>query len=342
VQSETGNLLVSESGSLKPNTGAISIIKVLGSRQTLLTGLPSGINDVGGVSGPAGLFFRGRTLYVAISAGDAAVAGPLPGSIVVNPAPSSPLFSSVLALHFSNNVENTTAGFTLTIADQQALARGEKVTLSNGSGDEMTIELVANFPDFPGGIDPTIAHSNPFGLVAVADQLYVTDGGENMIWKIDLPTGSFRTLTQFPSIANPLFPGLGGPTEDAVPTGITYSQGQILVALFRGVPFATGTSVVEQVDPATGSHKEFITGLTSAIDIKTPRERARTEYLVLQFASVGPFFGGTGVVLHFPSENSSGPVNCLASPTSMTLDEKTDTLYVTELGGRIVAVKPIP
>jgi hypothetical protein len=245
-------------------------------------------------------------------------------------------------LHFSKNVENTTAGFTLAMLDQQALARGEKVTLSNGGGDEITIELVANFPDFLPGIDPTIAHSNPFGLVAVADQLYVTDGGENKIWQIDLPTGSFRTLTQFPSIANPLFPSLGGPTEDAVPTGITYSQGQILVTLFRGFPFATGTSVVERVDPATGSHEEFITGLTSAIDVKTRRERGSTDYLVLQFASVGPFFGGAGIVLGFPSANSPAPVNCLASPTSMTLDEKTDTLYVTELGGRIVAVKPVP
>ena len=34
VQSETGNLLVSESGSPKPNTGAISIVKLRGSRQT--------------------------------------------------------------------------------------------------------------------------------------------------------------------------------------------------------------------------------------------------------------------------------------------------------------------
>lgn len=268
--------------------------------------------------------------------------GQLPFSIVENPAPSSPLFSSVLALHFSSDVEKTTAGFTLTFADQHALARGGKVTLANGRGDQLTIELVANFPDFLRGVDPNAAHSNPFGLVVVGHQLYVTDGGENKIWQVDLSTGSFKTLTEFPRVANPLYPAVGGPREDAVPTGITYSEKRLLVALFRGVPFAPGTSVVEQVDPITGDQKEFITGLTSAIDLKTMRDRGSTDYLGLQFSSVGPFLGGPGLVLRFASPSSAGAVvtNCLTAPTSMALDEKTGTLYVTELGGRIVAVKP--
>jgi hypothetical protein len=108
VQSETGNLLVSESGSRVPNTGRISIVNPGGSSRILLSGLPSGINDVGGVTGPAGLFLRGRTLYVAIGVGDVSLPGPIPGSDLPNPAPSSPLFSSVLAMHFSSDVENTT------------------------------------------------------------------------------------------------------------------------------------------------------------------------------------------------------------------------------------------
>lgn len=351
VQSNSGDLLVSESGLVDgkglpvPNTGLISIVSLSG-RRALLSGLPSGINDQGGVSGPAGLVLRGRTLYVAISAGDAAVKGPTPGSIIVNPAPSSPLFSSVLALHLSRNVENTTGGFALTFDEQKTLANGRNVRLSNGGGEEMTIELVADFPDFLPDVDANVAHSNPFGLVAVADRLYVTDGGENKIWQIDLSTGSFKTLTHFRRVANPLYPepGLGGPKEDAVPTGITYSEGRLLVTLFRGVPFAPGTSVVEQVDPVTGSHKVFITGLTSAIDIKPVRDRGVTEYLVLQLSSVGPFLGGPGLVLRFASPDSPGAVvtNRLASPTSMALDEKTGTLFVTELGGDIVPITVVP
>jgi hypothetical protein len=344
VQSSTGDLLVSESGSLTPNTGQISIVTLGGSRRALLSGMPSGVNDIGTVSGPAGLFMRGRILYVAISAGNAAIQGETPGSIVVNPAPYSRLFSSVWALRFSRNVENTTGGFYLTSDDQEKLASKRKVKLSNGGGEEMTIELVADFPDFLPGVDPNIAHSNPFGLVAVADQLYVTDGGENKIWQIDLSTGSLKTLTRFPRVTNPLYPGLGGPKEDAVPTGITYSEGRLLLTLFRGVPFAPGTSVVVQVDPVTRRHREFMTGLTSAIDIKAVRHLGSTYYLVLQFSSVGPFLGGPGLVLRFASPDSSGAVvtDCLISPTSMALDEKTGTLYVTQLTGDIIPITVVP
>jgi hypothetical protein len=330
------------------NTGRISIVNPNGIRRILLSGLPSGINDVQGVTGPQGLFMRGRTLYVAIGVGDVSVAGPIPGSDLPNPqGPSSPLFSSVLAIHFSSHVENTTAGFTLSSDDQNLLAAGGKLTLSHGGGDEITIELIANFPNYvpkPLPLVPeNIGHSNPFGLVAVGDQLYVTDGGQNKLWQVDLPTGSFRTLTEFPVVANPLFSsgGPGGPTEEAVPTGITYSGGRLLVALFRGAPFAPGTSTVEQVDPVTGGHSGFISGLKTAIATLPVKDRGNTDYLVLQHASTGPFFASPGLLLHFASPTSPGVLltNCLVLPTAMALDEKTGNLYVTELGGQIVAIR---
>jgi len=135
TQSNQGNLLVSESGAASPNnTGQISLIDLSGNRRTLIAGLPSGINDVGMPSGPAGLFLRSRTLYVAIGVGDVGFAGPIPGSDRPNPHPSSPLFSSVLAVHFSADAEKITDGFTLTAAGQQALASNQKVILSNTGG----------------------------------------------------------------------------------------------------------------------------------------------------------------------------------------------------------------
>ncbi len=106
TQSNKGNLLVSETGTTTRHTGRVSIIDPgSNSRRTLLDGLPSGVNDVNEPSGPAGLFLRGRTLYVAIGIGDSV----LPG-LVPNPKVSSPIFSSVLAIHFSANVEKTTGG----------------------------------------------------------------------------------------------------------------------------------------------------------------------------------------------------------------------------------------
>jgi hypothetical protein len=97
---------------------------------------------------------------------------------------------------------------------------------------------------------------------------------------------------------------------------------------------------VEQVDPMRGNDIPFITGLTTAIDILPIKEKGETNYLVLQFASAGPFFQGPGLVLRFSDPAGSPTViaDCLTAPTSMTLNKKTGTLYVSEGSGRIVAI----
>jgi hypothetical protein len=346
-----GNLLVSETGTPAPNSGRISIVDAAGNRRTLLDGLPSAINDVNEPSGPAGIFMRGRTLYVAMGVGDVGRAGPIPGTTIPNPAgPSSPIFSSVLAIQFSANAENTTTGFTLTPANQEALANGQTVTLSNGGGDRITIRLIANFPNFVSFplpfFPPNVQLSNPFQLVAVEDDLYVTDGGRNLVWDIDLLSGSFSTLASFPPIPNPASPTVGGPFLDAVPTGISSFGDQLLVTLFRGFPFPPGVSTVEQIDPVTGSDTPFITGLRTAIDV-LPLTDADTDFLVLQHNSGSvllPPWSGPGQVLRF--ETPAGPptvvASCLARPTTMTLDKKTGTLYVSEYGGRLVSIPIAP
>jgi len=349
TQSNKGNLLVSETGTRAPNTGRISIVGPAGSRWTLLDGMPSGINDVNEPSGPAGLFMLGRTLYVAIGIGDSILPGPSLGTALPNLNPASPIFSSVLAVHFSANVEATTSGFVLTFVNQQALGRGERVPLQNGAGDQIEGELVTNFPDYTSNPLPTlpanVLGSNPFDLVVVGNHVYVTDGGQNSLWQVDIPTGRFSTLATFPNFPNPLFPGLFGPFVEAVPTGISYFDGRLLVALITGVPFPAGTSTVYSVDLKTGAQAPFIVGLKTAIDILPIRERSDTDYLVLQHASGdGPFFPPPGLALHF--EVPGGPPTvlpyCLTNPTSMTFDEKTRRLYVTELTGRIVAIPIAP
>jgi hypothetical protein len=345
-----GNLLVSETGTTALHSGRISIVDPSGNRRTLLDGLPSAINDVNEPSGPAGLFMRGRTLYVAMGTGDAGRPGPIPGTTIPNPNPiSSPIFSSVLAIHFSANTEEITNGFTLTADNERALANGDVLTVSNGDGDKLTIRMIADFANFVAFplpfFAPNIQLSNPFQLVAVEDTLYVTDGGRNRVWQVDLLTRSFSTLVAFPDIPNPLF-GIvpaGGPNLQPVPTGIAAAGDQLLVTLFRGVPFPPGTSTVEQIDPLTGTDNPFITGLKSAIDVLPIEEDDATHYLVLQHASIGPFFGSPGLVKHF--NTSTGPptivASCLTRPTTMVLDRKAGTLYVSEFGGRIVAI-PFP
>jgi len=74
-----GNLLVSENGTVPPDTGRISIVDTSGNRRTLLDGLPSAISDVGDPSGPHGIFMRGHALYVAIGTADVGRPGPSRG-----------------------------------------------------------------------------------------------------------------------------------------------------------------------------------------------------------------------------------------------------------------------
>jgi hypothetical protein len=117
-----------------------------------------------------------------------------------------------------------------------------------------------------------------------------------------------------------------------------------LVTLFRGFPFAQDTSVVEQVDPLTGAHSVFLTGLNSAVDILPAKEDGTTDHFVLLHASFGPFFSGPGLLLRFssPAFSKSLVADCLMLPASMALDGKTNTMYVTELTGNIVAVRVAP
>jgi hypothetical protein len=351
-----GNLLISEDGDGTPHSGRISIVEPNGTRRTLLAGLPSGMSDVGEPSGPGGLAMRGRTLYVAISVGNVAirVPGMPPRTALENPAgPSSPLFSSVLKIEFSAAVEKSTQGFTLTAADQQALAAGETITLGDGSrGGGMTVQMIANFPNFvpeplpqvPGNIRV----SNPFDLVAEGNSLYVTDGGMNHLWRVELNTGSYVVHAQFDNIPNPLFgmPPQPGPpfwlypTIEAVPTGITSDGDQLLVSIFSGFPFAPGVSSIQQVDPVTGAVTPLITGRKNAIDVLPVKRRGDTSYLVLQFASAGIFFNSPGQVLHFdgPAAAPTLITDCLMRPVSMALHEKTNSLYITEGSGRLVKV----
>ncbi|CAN5172634.1 hypothetical protein BH20VER2_BH20VER2_19140 [soil metagenome] len=56
--------------------------------------------------------------------------------------------------------------------------------------------MIANFPNFvTAPVPPVPANirvSNPFGLVAEGNSLYVTDGGMNNVWRVHLNSGRRR------------------------------------------------------------------------------------------------------------------------------------------------------
>ena len=348
VFSNQGNLIVSETGIAgDPASGRISIVSPGGTRRTLLDGLPQGTNAAGGdASGPNSLAMVGRTIYVAMGQGNTVIPGP-GGSTVPNPNVSSPLFSSILAIHLSAAAERSTAGFALSAQDQQTLAGGGRVTLSNGKGDRLTVQVVVNFPDYasePTQANPgNVRNSNPFGVLPVDDYLYVSNGGLNRLFKVDIDTGSYAELAVFSPIPNTS--GLGGPPAvEAVPTGLAYSGGKVLVSLLSGGPFIPGLSRVKAVDPVTGDQADFLTGLRTAIDVQPVSSDDDTDYLVLEnnFAPAPPFppTGATVRLFEDPGSSSTVVNGCtLYRPTSISIDPKTGAHYATELlRGTVVRV----
>jgi len=333
-----GNLLVTETLG-PPNSGRVSIIDRNGNRRTLIDGLPSGISPEG-PSGPSGLDMRGNTLFVAIGEGDATVAGPIPGTQMPNPNPSSPILSSVLAIDFSANTGRTTQGFSLSTDDQLNLAFGGEVRLSNGSRRTITVKLITNFPDFvPNPIQPLPANvraSNPFALVVGGNDLFVADAGLNSVMKVNIASGNWQTLTVFPPRPNPL--PFGPPVIDAVPDGIRIAGGQLLVTLLTGFPFIPGLSEVRRVDTETGGSSTFIGGRSSAIDVLEGTTNA--QYYVLEF-STNLRGGAPGQLLLFQSPSSAPIVVAggLISPSGMARDTTTGDIYITEIfTGRILRV----
>jgi hypothetical protein len=349
VLTNQGNLLVSETGTTNVRaSGRISIVSPSGGRRTLLDGLPQGTNAAGGdASGPNGITMRGRTVYVAIGQGDTVIPGPN-GTTVPNPNVSSQLFSSVLAIHLSAAAEKSTSGFTLSEQDQLTLAGGGSVTLSNGGGDRLKIELVVNFEDYVAeGVPGNVRNSNPFDMVVVGDNMFVTNGGLNKLYKVDLRSGAYADLAIFDRIPNPNPPPPptnGPPSVEAVPTGLAYADGAVLVSLLSGGPFLPGVSRVKAVDPVTGAQADFLTGLRTSIDILPVREGRNTDYLALEnnFAPAPPFPPTGAAIKRFdvPGGSSVAVNGCtLERPTSMSLDTKSGRMYVTELAlGTVVKV----
>jgi hypothetical protein len=146
---------VSEAGlPMTTNTGRISIVGNDGTVSTLIDRLPSGPaapnNDP---SGPSAMWLDGDTLYIAISAGNAVLNGPAPGSEIPNPNPASPIFSSVLELRLPPQRSLGRVAYQIEPADHARLAGGETLDLGSGNSP-VTLRMTANFPDYTPNFRP--------------------------------------------------------------------------------------------------------------------------------------------------------------------------------------------
>ena len=351
------SLLVAEGGTMTPNTGRVSLVnRTTGVRQTLVNGLPSGVNNLGGApspSGPSALKLRGHTLFLTISTGDA-VQNVGPGLESPNPNPSSPLYDSVLELTLPGKYEQVTSPFTLSFSDQTTLAGGGEVELTNSDGESLTIRLIADFPNYMPNPRPTAPNnqraSNIFGVEIFQKELYVVDASFNLIYRVGIDDGSYAPFVTFPNRPNPLFPTIGGPSIEPVPDNIHRVGNRLLVPLLTGFPFVQGLSEIQAVSLKTGENEIFIPNLTSAIDVlhvdtsDDSKSAAGTDdsYYTLEFST--NLLANLPGRLRFFASPDTAPVtvvSSLISPTSMARDKATGDIFVTEIfTGRIIKVSP--
>ena len=343
ISTPKGNLMVAEAGN-GPNTGRISILDLSGNRRTLIDGLPSGFappnNDP---SGPSGLAFRGRTLYVVIGAGDETLSGPVPGTDVPNPNPSSPFLSSVLSIRLSADAEASTQGFTMTSADQTTLQSPGFLKLSDALGNKAIVEVVTNFPnftaDFPSG---AVRPSNPFGIVIRGDTLYVVDASQNTVYEVDSNTGETHTFFRFLARPNPL--PFGPPFIDSVPDSIRLIGKSLLIPVLTGFPFPPGTAEVRKIRLVNGANEPFIQGLSSAVDVlPATTANGQDQFFTLEF-STNMLANAPGQLSRF-DQNGGGQVvlaSNLVTPTSVAQDPASGDLFITEIFTGLIKRVHIP
>jgi hypothetical protein len=318
-----GNFLVTEVG-MTPNSGRLSFVSRAGVRRSLMEGLPSGIEvTLAGSSGPNAMALRDRTLYLSIGPGDAERTGATPGTSMLNPqGASSPIFSSLLEIRFSADVDAMGSTFQMTAQHQQALNDGAEVEIA-----EPHPAAVYKF-------------SNPWSMALTEDgrNLYLADASQNCLLRIDTATGRWRRVARFAPFANPT--QVGPPVIDAVPTSVRTYGDSVLVSFLSGFPFARANARVSVVNPETGATDPFIFNLTSATDVLwRMRPSGRAQFFVLEFSanqSANP--APPGRLLQYDT-NEPQVAGTFVTPVSMVFDEATSELFILEVRGQIQRLK---
>ncbi len=345
-----GVFLVSENGDVQiPNSGRVSILTNEGARYTLIDGLPSGPTPPNlDNSGPSAMVIQGEKLYILIGNGNATLNGPAQGSEIPNPNPNSPIFSSVLEFQFLPlGFRPGRNEYQLAPGDHTRLANGETILLGNTGAPRAQMRLVADFPNFTPAPRPDVPNnvrpSNPFGVAAHANTLYVADAAQNNIRTVEVSTGTVGTLITYPSRMNPT--PVGPPFIEPVPDSLRLFGNKLLVTFLTGFPFPAGVANVRQYDLDSGGESQIIGGLSMAIDA-LPFEATGfcSSFYTLEH-STNYLMGAPGRLQRFDTPNGP-PVlisNTLVTPTSMARYPATGDLLVTEISpGRITRISNIP
>lgn len=361
-----GNFVLAESGTGHTD-GRVSLLSIWGHRFNLLSGLPSGVEPLGASIGPTAVADAHTTLYIVIGEGDA-MGPSAAGQQAPNPnGLTSPFYSSVIRARFTPVPDGIRTGFQLSATDIEALADGKEITLENASGEHVELLLLVDFRDIAPDPRLRVRNANPFaatiaGSLTTEDltefgfqgqsvssvnsfarlnpttpvgrrleersRIYVVDAGMNTVTEVVASTGRSKVITRFPAIPNTLFPTLGGPVTDPVPTSVVVrADGTLLVTTLSGFPFASGSAKVYSVNPVTGAFTPLIEGLTTVTNVI----EVGTAIYVLEI-STNLLMRAPGRLLRFTSPTAAPTVVAagLIGPTGLAYEPTRNELIVSE------------
>jgi hypothetical protein len=187
--------------------------------------------------------------------------------------------------------------------------------------------------------DGAAIDSNPFKMVAIGNELLVTDAGANSLLKV-AADGTVSVLASFPA----RFIGPPAPFSQSVSTGLAVGpDGNYYVSELTGFPFTPGAARIYQVTPG-GEVSVFAEGFTMITDIAFG---TNGDLFVLQFDDNGLLApGGTGTITLVRPNWRKTLYSGLVAPTGLEIGPD-GALYVAnfsaaEGAGQVLRIAAVP
>lgn len=346
----------------------IATVVLLGLAATVVTAQPAppGTPLAAGLANPRGLSADGDAILVAeLGSGQITRIG-ADGSttVVASGLPTTVFFSAETGTDEVAGPSSAIAvpgGYVVTVSEGPEASMQSVYFVAEGSNSPtLMVDLgayeQANNTD--GDVDlagnPELL-SNPYEIIEYQDGFLVSNSGANAVLHI-AADGSVTPFAIFPNRENPLFPGVGGPTMDQVPTGLTIGpDGAVYVGTLTGFPFPAGAARVYRLADLNddgdaldeGETTVFVEGLTAVTDVAFD---GNGDLLVTQF-STNMLAQAPGSVVRVSGGNIETVAGGLITPTALLVRDgriivsqefATMVSDVTDVGDAAPASVPAP